>query len=173
MDPHPTHPFACPPSLRILVLQQGRRVGCSGETALLRLGEAWFAEDRAAGIMTGPYPDVATLFAAQGRPFAVGPGGQVLEWSGLVASRDDDGEVAGPYDGLDEWMWDQAEMVSREVGPTGTCMSFGGRYIHHWRGLYFVTVDPLPARDHIFPSLEQARDELRALSYMALRLQHG
>ncbi|MDT8342210.1 MAG: hypothetical protein RQ751_11920 [Longimicrobiales bacterium] len=163
----------CPASLRVLVLQRGRALEWTGGFVVYDLGSAWFAVERGTGEMTGPYPDVASLFSLRGRVLASGPGGELLEWDEMVVSRACDGEVAGPYPHVDEWIWAQGEIVFQEQGPTGSCLSTGGRFIHHWRGHYFVTVDPLPVSGYAFPTLEQARGALRALSFLTARLSRG
>ncbi|HSG47293.1 MAG TPA: hypothetical protein VLA43_05670 [Longimicrobiales bacterium] len=161
------------PFLRLLVLQQGRAVECSATGDLRQFGGAYFVVSGAGAVVSEPFPDLPALFTTLGRPLVQGAGGRVLEWEGLILSEDAAGEVAGPYPGFDEWVWNEGETVSREEGPTATCMSWGGRYIHHWRGLYFLTVDPLPTCGISFTSLEGARRELLGLSYLALKLQDG
>lgn len=161
------------PFLRVLVLQQGRAVECSASAVLRQLGGAYFVISRAEGVVSEPYPDLPTLFTSLGRSLAQGRGGRVLEWDGLILSQDASGEVGGPYPAFDDWVWGEGEIVCREEGPTETCMSVGGRYIHHWRGMYFLTVDPLPTCDLSFSSLDGALCELRALSYLSPRIQDG
>lgn len=156
------------PFLRVLVLQQGREVECSPGAAIRRLGDAYFVVNARGAEVVGPYPNLPALFQAHGTLLVQAAGGRILEWEGWVLSQDDQGRVAGPYPGFDEWVWMEGELLPPIPFESDGSPAQGGR-VHHWRGRYFISVDPLPAFHAPFESAESAESAARELTILSTR----
>lgn len=169
----PAHAPRTEDLLRVLVHQRGREVERGTTGRVVRVEDAFFHVGVPGDEVSGPYPHLTALFQVHGRTLAVAGEGVVLEWEGWVLSRRPDGREAGPFEGFDEWVWNEADPVGRDPVHTGGGFGLLSRHIHHWEGLYFVTVDPLPALAFSFGSLDQALQELRAFPYLQLDLRDG
>ena len=171
VKPDTTRPEARPPnsvevSLRVLVLQRGREMERIGDLALYELDSSCFALQGVEQRVLGPFAGVEDLFRRLGRRLFCHAGGCVYGLEGWVLSVDSDHWVAGPYPDFDEWVWTEAEIVSRERASAKSAAA-GCRYVHRWRDLFFLTVDPLPSPLVSFRSEESALAHGRRMGVIA------
>lgn len=137
-----------------------------GDLVLYQLDASCFALQGADQRVLGPFAGVEDLFQRAGQRLFCHAGGCVYGLEGWVLSVDSDGWVAGPYPDFDEWVWTEAETVSRERS-SGRGPELGFRYVHRWRDLFFLTVDPLPSPLVSFRSEESALAHGRRLGVIA------
>lgn len=167
MKPDPTrHPTAVEISLRVLVLQRGVPMDTVGDLALYQVDSSCFALQGPEQRVLGPFAGIGDLFSHLGQRLFCHAGGCVYGLDGWVLSVDSDGWVGGPYPDFDEWVWTEAETVSRERSSLKSA-GFGSRYVHRWRDLFFLTVDPLPSPLVSFRSEESALAHGRRLGVIA------
>lgn len=114
----------------------------------------------------GPFGGLDDLFLRMGTRLFRRGSNAVYELEGWVLSVDGEGYVAGPYPDFDEWVWTEAETVSREALVSGGSGVRRHRYVHQWQELYFLTVDPLPCAAVCFPSVESALAHGRRLAFL-------
>ena len=157
----PGHPLnLTDPLLAVLLITRGLEIERDGEQSVYRLGRAYFLADRRFGRVRGPYADMAAVFRHHGTVFLEAPGAEILEWGGLVLSREAEGSTGGPYPSLDDWIWGEATLLDEWMRGPGGAPKVPGRYIHEWRGFYFVTLDPFPAVPRAFRTLPEALGHL-------------
>jgi hypothetical protein len=137
-----------------------------GDLTLYQVDTSCFAFQGPERHILGPFAGVEDVFRRLGRRLFCHAGGCVYGLEGWVLSVDSDGWVAGPYPDFDEWVWTEGETVSRERsslrGP-----ALGYRYVHRWRDLFFLTVDPLPSPLVSFRSAASALAHGRRLGVIA------
>jgi hypothetical protein len=153
-------------ALRVLILQRGVEMETVGDLTLYQVDTSCFALQGPDRRLLGPFAGMEDVFRGLGRRLFCHAGGCVYGLEGWVLSVDSDGWVAGPYPDFDEWVWSEAETVSREHsslrGP-----GLGYRYVHRWRDLFFLTVDPLPSPLLSFRSEASALAHGRSLGVIA------
>lgn len=153
-------------SLRVLVLHRGREVETIGDLTLYEVDTSWFALQGADQAVLGPFASLDDLFKTLGQRLFCHAGGCVYGLDGWILSIDSDGWVAGPYPDFDEWVWTEAETVSRERSSIRG-LGMGFRWVHRWQDLFFLTVDPLPSPLVSFRSEESALAHGRRLGVIA------
>jgi hypothetical protein len=137
-----------------------------GDLTLYDLDSSCFALQGEEQRVLGPFAGVEDVFRTSGRRLFCHAGGCVYGLEGWVLSVDSDGWVAGPYPDFDEWVWTEAETVSRERSSTRG-LGGGFRWVHRWQDLFFLTVDPLPSPLVSFRSEESALAHGRSLGVIA------
>jgi hypothetical protein len=165
-------PTVPPPSshvenaLRVLVLHRGRLLETFGPLEVHEVHGSCFALRSPDQRVLGPFGGLDDLFLRMGTRLFRRGGNSIYELEGWVLSVDAEGYVAGPYPDFDEWVWTEAETVSREplVSDRGGIRRH--RYVHRWQDLYFLTVDPLPCPAVCFPSVESALAHGRRLAFL-------
>lgn len=137
-----------------------------GDTTLFELETCWFALQGDDRRVWGPFASLEDFFRNRGQRLFCHAGGCVYGLEGWVLSVDSDGWVAGPYPDFDEWVWTEAETVSRERSSIRGGGA-GFRWVHRWQDLFFLTVDPLPSPVVSFRSEESALAHGRQLGVIA------
>lgn len=153
----PAHHVEMSHVLRLLVMQRGVEVACDGEDSIRCIDDTFFEMTGPDRQVSEPFTGLEELFASRGFIRYTSPGGRILGWRDWTLSVDHDGCLAGPYETFDEWVWAEAETVTRDEAHWQVRLGTGARYIHHWNGLYFLSVDPLPTVPVAFTSLESAQ----------------
>jgi len=137
-----------------------------GDTRLYEFGASCFALQGEDQRVLGPFASLEDFFRNVGQRLFCHAGGCVYAFEGWVLSVDSDHWVAGPYPDFDEWVWTEAETVSRERSSVRG-VGGGFRWVHRWQDLFFLTVDPLPSPMVSFRSEASALAHGRRLGVIA------